>query len=224
MAATNQGHAVAALAGRAPGLVAQEELWLDVLKLAAAVESMVHDAARAIHEDRDELVRAVRDQEPAIDEWEVCIEKECLRVLTRYEPVASDLRRTLGVLKLRAQLERVGDLATKIARRSQRLHRSAAAPPIPASLGALARMSVERLEQVIAALHSDDADAARALIVGDREIDRQYRATLKELKVSMRHQPECVSDLLLLANTARNWERVGDHTVSIANAILFIRG
>jgi phosphate transport system protein len=205
-------------------LAAQDEIWGEVLQLAAAVESMLREAARALCERRGELAAAFKAQERSIDGWEVRIEKECLLVLALYEPVASDLRRIVSVLKLRADLERVSDLATKIVRRTERSRRDSAAPPIPASLEILARMATGAFSEVVAALGNDDDVAARAAIARDEEIDRRYRVVLRTLKDSLREQPEQVTPLLRLVNSARNLERIGDHIVNIAEAILRIKG
>jgi phosphate transport system protein len=209
---------------RRPGLVAQEEVWGEVVELAAAVESMLNQAVQALCEGSADLSAAIKAQERRIDEWEVRIEKECLRILALYEPLASDLRRTVSVLKVRADLERVSDLATKIARRSKRSIRDSAAPPIPASLDNLARMATCAFSEVVAALGKVDALAARSAIASDKEIDRQCRAVLRELKSSLRQHPEWVRPLLRLVNSARNLERIGDHTVNIAEAIVYIKG
>jgi phosphate transport system protein len=205
-------------------LVAQEEVWGEVLELAAAVESMLNQAGQALCEGGADLSAAIKAQERRIDEWEVRIEKECLRILALYEPLASDLRRTVSVLKVRADLERVSDLAMKIARRSKRSIRDSAAPPIPASLDNLARMATCAFSEVVAALGKVDAVAARSAIASDKEIDRQCRVVLRELKSSLRQHPEWVRPLLRLVNSARNLERIGDHTVNIAEAIVYIKG
>jgi phosphate transport system protein len=209
---------------RRPGLVAQEEVWGEVVELAAAVESMLNQAVQALCEGSADLSAAIKAQERRIDEWEVRIEKECLRILALYEPLASDLRRTVSVLKVRADLERVSDLATKIARRSKRSIRDSAAPPIPASLDNLARMATCAFSEVVAALGKVDAVAARSAIASDKEINRQCRVVLRELKSSLRQHPEWVRPLLRLVNSARNLERIGDHTVNIAEAIVYIKG
>ena len=224
MSQVNMGEAVPGPANQRRGLAAQDEVWGEVLKLAAAVESMLHQAAQVLCEGRAELADAVKAQERRIDGWEVRIEKECLRVLALYEPLASDLRRMVSVLKLRADLERVTDLATKIARRSKRSLRDSAAPPIPASLDILARMATDSFSEVVAALGRVDAVAARATIASDQEIDRQCRVALRELKDSLGHHPEWITPLLRLVNSARNLKRIGDHTVKIAEAIIFIKG
>jgi phosphate transport system protein len=224
MPSGNEGEAKLERANPRRGLAAQDEIWADVRKLAAAVETTLRQAAQVLCEGRAELAATVKAQERSINAWEVRIEKECLRVLALYEPLASDLRRMVSVLKLRAELERVSDLARKIARRSVRSRRDSAAIPIPDSLDNLARLATDAFSEVVTAMSKDDAVAARAAIVGDEEIDRQCRAVLRALKESIQRQPEQVTPLLRLVNSARNLERIGDHTVKIAEAIVYIKG
>jgi phosphate transport system protein len=224
MSQRNVSEANSAPANRRRGLVAQDDVWSEVLKLAAVVESMLEQAAQALCEGRVELVAGVKAQERNIDRWEVRIEQECIRVLALYGPLASDLRRIVSALKLRANLERISDLATKIAKKSMRLRRDTVAPPIPASLYSMASMATDAFSDVVAALDIGDADHARAVITGAKVFDRQFQVVLRELKESLRHQPELVTPLLRLVNLARNLKRIGDHSISIAEAIVHITG
>jgi phosphate transport system protein len=201
-----------------------DEIWDDVVNLATAVESMLRQAVLALCGERAELAPAVKAQERTVDRWEVRIEKDCMLALALYEPLATDLRRIVSVLKLRAELERVSDLATKIALRAQRSGRNSAGRAIPTSLEVLARMATEAFSEVVVALGKDDGVSARSAIADDTQIDLQYRTVLRELKDSLRQQPERVTPLLRLVNSARNLERVGDHSVKIAKAILYING
>jgi phosphate transport system protein len=224
MSQRNVSEALAQPTSLRRGLVALDEIWSEVLQLAAAVERMFREAAEALCEGRAELAAAVKAQERSIDGWEVRIEKECLLALALHEPLATDLRRIVSVLKLRADLECVSNLATKIARRSARSCRGEPAPPIPASLEVLARMAADAFGEVVAALGKGDAIAARAAFVGDEKIHRQYKIVSSELADSLRGHPEQVTPLLRLMNSARNLKRISEHTVKIAEAILYIKG
>jgi phosphate transport system protein len=204
-------------------LEAQDELWGEILELASTVESMLRTAVQILCAGRTELAAAVKAQELSVDRSEVRIEEGCIRTLALYEPVASDLRRTISMLRLRADLERVGDLATKIARRSKRYFEDSLAPPIPASLVILAAAVTDAFGKVIAALSRDDAVGARFIFSYEEEIDRQFQVVSRELKDSLRHHPEQVTPMLRLMNSARNLERAGDHAVNIADAIIFIK-
>jgi phosphate transport system protein len=87
-------------------------------------------------------------------------------------------------------------------------------------------MALEALEQVhgsLDALSKSDADLARAVIAGDRRVDRHYRAVLKELKDEIRRDPDRLNTWLRLINTARNLERIADHATNIAEAVIYVR-
>jgi phosphate transport system protein len=204
-------------------LAAQIELWGEVMKLASTVDSMLQQAVEVLCEGRPELAAEVRAQERNINGWEVRLEEKCLRALALYAPVASDLRRMVCALRLLAHLERVGDLAKKIAKRSKRFFEDSSAPPIPTSLIILATAVADAFSEVITALSKDDDDAVRAIVTSEEEINRQCQLVLKELKDSIRHQPDQATAWLSLMNSARNLERIGDHAVSIAEAIVYIK-
>ena len=96
-----------------------EGLWSEVLKLAAVVEDALNQSIHALCDGRIELADQIKLQKPAVDRWEVQIERECVRVLALHQPVASDLRRVAAVLKINGDLERLADLSRHIAKRSQ---------------------------------------------------------------------------------------------------------
>ena len=150
-------------------------------------------------------------------------ESACIRALALYQPVATDLRRLVSVLKLAEILEHVGDMAAKIARRSRRTSEDPMARPIPSSIATLAVAVSHAFKEVIAELGRDDSAGARSALTDERAIDRQYRAVRRELKDAIRRRPERVRPLLRLMNSARNLERVGDHILDIAKAIIFIK-
>jgi phosphate transport system protein len=224
MSQRNVSEALPRPPNRRRGVAALDKIWGEILQLAATVDSMLREAVQALCEGRVELTAGVKAQERSIDAWEVRIEKECMVVLALHEPVASDLRRTLAVLKLRAALEQISDLAAKVAQRSARSCPEAPASPIPDSLELLARMVADAFSEAVVALGTDDAVAARSVIAGDENIDRQCRMVSRTLKDEIRQQPERVTPLLRLINSARNLKRIGDHTVNIAEAIIKIKG
>lgn len=200
-----------------------EGLWGGVLRLAAVVEDLLTRSLRALCDGRADLAAEVCGEEPAADEWEVRIERECLRVLALHQPVASDLRRVTAILRVSGDLERVGDLARHIARRVGKLTRDPAAVPVPASLEALAAESLRQVRHGLDALTHGDPDAARAVIAADAAVNRRYRAVVKELKATIRARPDHVDSWLRLINTARNLERIADHATNIAEAVIYLK-
>ena len=123
-----------------------------------------------------------------IDEHEVDIEEECLKMLALYQPVAGDLRFIAAMIKINSELERIGDLASNIAERATEL---AAAPPIglPGTLPVMADRVQAILEKALDALVRQDAVTARRVLVADDEIDDLYRTLLGQLKDQLRATP-----------------------------------
>ncbi|MGE3819966.1 MAG: phosphate signaling complex protein PhoU [Isosphaeraceae bacterium] len=200
-----------------------ESLWDGVLKLAAVVEDALNRSVRALCDGRADLAEEVRGEERAVDRWEVRIERDCLKVLALHQPVASDLRRVAAVLKASGDLERMGDLASHIAKRVRKLADDPLAFPIPPSLENLGAAALEQVRDSLDALARNDAALARQVISADTAVNRRYRAVVKELKDAIRGHPERVDNWLRLINTARNLERISDHAVNIAETVIFLR-
>ena len=204
-----------------------EGLWGDTLRLAAVVEDALTRSVRALCDGRADLAAEVCRAGPEVDGWEARIEGECLKVLARHQPVASDLRRVAAVLKVSGDLERMGDLARHIAKRVGKLTREGpgdrAPPALPPALEALADEALRQVRDGLDALARGDADLARAVIAADGRVDRRYHALIKDLKQSIRDRPECVDHWLRLINTARNLERTADHASKIAESVIYLK-
>jgi phosphate transport system protein len=204
-------------------LKVQDNLWADALGLAAVVESALSLSVTALCHHRSELAAEVKAIEREIDRREVAIESECLRVLALFEPVASDFRRVLTVLRVNRDLERIGDLAARIAKRTKKLARGPSPVPIPEPLEALAEAAVLSVRGALDSLVNCDAQSGRSVIAGDHRLD-QYRRTVRaELKEAIRQDVDRVEEWLLLMDLARHLERVGDHAASIAEAVVYLK-
>jgi phosphate transport system protein len=201
----------------------QEDLWAESLRMASIVEATFALSIRALCEGQPELAAEVKEHERDIDRREVAIERECLRVLALYEPVARDLRRVLTILRINRDLERIGDLSARIAKRVNRMARCPGPIPISEPLEALATGAANNFHDALDALVQSDAEAARSVLSRDRQIDKHRRTVLKALKVSLVNEPGRVDVWLRLMNIARNLERVGDHAVHIAEAVVYLK-
>lgn len=190
--------------------------------MAGVVEVALTLSVTALCHGRPELAAEVKTREREVDRQEVKIERECLRVLALYEPVASDFRRVLTVLRVNRDLERVSDLAARIAKRAARLSVDPGPLPIPETLESLAGEALDAVRKALDALSRSDAAAARAVIAGDKQIDKWRRTVRDGLTESIRRDPERVKDWLRLLDIARHLERVGDHAASIAEAVVYL--
>jgi phosphate transport system protein len=200
-----------------------EGLWSEVLRLAAVVEDALNQSIHALCDGRVELADQVRDQKPTVDRWEVQIERECVRVLALHQPVASDLRRVATVLRINSDLERLANLARHIAKRIKKLATDPHAFPIPQPLENLGLEALSQVQNSLDALTQADVGQAQAVMAAEKRVDRHYRSVLKLLKHEIVAEPQRINTWLRLVNTARNIERIADHAVKIAEAVVYLK-
>lgn len=200
-----------------------ESLWGEVLRMAAIVESALNTAVQALCDVRTDLAAQVQGGEPAVNSLDVQIELNCLKILALHQPVASDLRRVAAILRIDHDLERMADLADHISKRVRKQAREASPMPMPAEMERLAAEAIGQVRDSLDALVKADTDLARAVIVSDRQIDKIRRAIVREIKESIRQDPERLDTWLRLMDTARNLERVADHATNIAEAVIYMK-
>jgi phosphate transport system protein len=200
-----------------------EGLWSEVLKLAAVVEDALNQSIHALCDGRVEPADELKRRKRAVDRWEVEIERECVRVLALHQPVASDLRRVAAVLKINGDLERLCELGRHIAKRVKKLTGDPQAFPIPQPLENLALEALAQIRDSLDALTQSNVSRAEAVIAADRQVDIDYRAVQKQLKVEIVRNPERISTWLRLVNTARNLERIADHAAKIAESVIYLK-
>lgn len=200
-----------------------EGLWSGVLKLAAVVEDALDQSIHALCDGRPDRTEPICSQKPAVDRWEVQIERECVRVLALHQPVASDLRRVAAVLRINGDLERLSALARHIAKRVRKLGADPRAFPIPQALENLGLDALSQVHDSLDALTQANVHRAHAVMAAEKRVDRQYRSVLKLLKQEIIAQPERIDTWLRLVNTARNIERIADHASKIAEAVIYLK-
>ncbi len=198
-------------------------LWSELLKLAAVVEESIEQSIRALCDGSTNAIEDLKRRRRTLDRWEIRIERECVRVLALHQPVASDLRRVAAILKINGDLERLSDLSRHIAKRVKKLAGDEGVLPIPEDLEALACDALGQLHASLDALAQSDVTAAQAVIASDQRIDRGYRAVQKTLKERIVHDPARLDFWLRLINTARNLERIADHSAKIAEAVVYLK-
>ena len=192
-----------------------------ILALGALVEESLRLAFQAIEQRDAAKARRVIATDLLIDQNEVEIEEECLKILALYQPVAGDLRFVAAVIKINSELERIGDLAENIARRALDLLDEYPVPA-PPTVAVMADRASTILEHALDALVRQDAVMARDVMVADREIDALYGQLLEELKIILRGDPEHLDAIVLLFNVARYLERLADHATNIAEDVLYM--
>jgi phosphate transport system protein len=179
------------------------------------------EAALDVVERRDDkaAARIIEDDE-AIDALEHETGHEVMRLALR-GPMARDLRELLAALRIASDIERIGDYASNVAKRSMALNQ---APPLPQvrGLAALGAVAGRQLRDVLVAYRDNDADAAQRIRARDAELDMQYTSLFRELLTYMMEDPTTsITACTHLLFMAKNIERIGDHVTNIAENIWF---
>ncbi|MDE3237597.1 MAG: phosphate signaling complex protein PhoU [Paracoccaceae bacterium] len=193
-----------------------------IMKMGGLVETAILDAAQALDTRDEELADRVRRNDTLIDELEEKVNSEAARLIALRAPAASDLRTILSVMKISANLERVGDYAKNIAKRSTVL---AQMQPIAGAGGALRRMAkaVEvMMKDALDAYTQRDVELAADVRMRDQDVDQMYNAMFREFLTHMMEDPRNITACMHLHFIAKNLERVGDHATSIAEQVIYL--
>ncbi|ROU03957.1 phosphate signaling complex protein PhoU [Histidinibacterium lentulum] len=199
-----------------------EAIQAHVMRMGGLVEAAILDAARAL-ETRDlELAEKVRKGDKTIDQLEERINEECARTIALRAPVSQDLRVLLTVFRLSGSLERVGDYAKNMAKRTSVLVEMR---PIQGSDAALRRMSREvqlMLKDTLDAYVRRDADLAEDVRQRDLDVDQMYNALFREFLTFMMEDPRNITACMHLHFIAKNVERMGDLVTNMAEQVIYL--
>jgi phosphate transport system protein len=198
-----------------------DELKKLISSLAAHVEANVEKAVRAVHEKNTELAHEVVESDPDIDQMEVNIEEECLKVLALHQPVAHDLRFIVAVLKVNNDLERIGDLAAGIAEQVEDLADMGMGPAPYDLLGMAGRVRA-MLRDSLDAMMGRDAEIARRVIEADDEVDAMDRLMYPEVRAAIRENLDRTAGYIRLLRVSQNLERIADHATNIAEDVIYL--
>lgn len=192
-----------------------------LLDLSNLVEESQHNAVRALVDRNPNLAAEVIDGDRIIDAQEVLVEEECLKILALHQPVATDLRFIISAMKLNHDLERVGDLAVNLAKRTLQLARLAD-PEIVLDFPGMAARAEKMLRDSLDALVNLDAALAHRVCAADDEVDAMNRAMYAQIRKALGQKPEHIDALLHLLSASRHLERVADHATNIAEDIIYL--
>jgi phosphate transport system protein len=193
-----------------------------VMRMGGLVEAAILDAAEALETRDDDLAMKVRQGDKAIDGLEEQINAECARVIAMRAPTASDLRTVLTVMKIAANLERCGDYAKNLAKRSSVLAQMA---PLPGAAGSIRRMAKAvqlQLKEALDAYIARDPAMAADVRQRDQDVDQMYNGLFRELLTHMMEDPRNITAAMHLHFIAKNIERVGDHATAVAEQVIYL--
>lgn len=198
-----------------------EKLKTKLLALVATAKHAVEKAVKSIDERDAALAQAVIDGDVEVDRADVDLEEDCLKILALYQPVATDLRVIVSVLKINNDIERIGDLAVNIAERTLFL---CTEPPVAAPSD-LAEMRTKALAMLTGSLDSLvrlDATRAREVRAADDEVDEINRQVFREFFAAVRKNPNDVECLVSYLFVGRHLERIADYATNIAEDVIYL--
>ena len=197
----------------------QTRLGDEIQRMGAMAVAQLEAALDVMERRDDNAAQRIIANDEAIDALEHEISQDVMKLALR-GPMATDLRIILAALRIASDIERVGDYAANMAKRSLALN---TAPPVPhtGGLRAIGRLAAQQMRDVLKAYDELDADAAQAVRERDAELDLQYTALFRELLTYMMEDPRNITPCTHLLFMAKNMERIGDHATNIAENIWF---
>ncbi|MBL9052703.1 MAG: phosphate signaling complex protein PhoU [Tabrizicola sp.] len=199
-----------------------EALQGQLMRMGGLVEAALMDAAEALDTRDADLAMRVRAGDAAIDALEEQVNTGCARLLALRGPTAGDLRTILSVMKIAAALERAGDYAKNLAKRSAIL---SGLPPVSGATGSirrLAKAAVQMLADALNAYIRRDLKLAEDVRRRDRDIDQMYNSIFREFLTHMMEDPRNIGPCMHLHFIAKNIERVGDHATTMAEQVIYL--
>lgn len=199
-----------------------DKLKKEVLRLGNMVELAINNAFLALNNRDSSYVEEVVTNEEQINEMEVQIEEECLKILALHQPVAVDLRFLVVVLKVNNDLERMGDIAKNIAERAKDLMESGDIPDLGQPMQGLPDLVRTMVRSSLDSLVKLDDQLARKIIEMDDEVDQINRDMYAAVKSLVAEQPSVADSAINLLSCSRNMERIGDLATNIAEDVIFV--
>lgn len=199
-----------------------ETVQAQIMKMGGLVEDAIRLAAKSL-ETRDEpLAEQVRAADRQIDILEAEINENAARVIALRAPTAIDLRMILSVMKISGNLERIGDYAKNMAKRTSVLSQMPPVNDSTAAIRRMARLAEEMLKDALDAYIRRDAELAADVIARDEELDQMYDGLFREFLTFMMEDPRNITACMHMHFIAKNVERMGDHCTSMAEQVIYL--
>jgi phosphate transport system protein len=193
-----------------------------IMKMGGLVEAAVLDAAQALDTRDEELAERVRAADRAVDALEEQINAEAARLIALRAPTATDLRTALTVMKIAGSLERCGDYAKNLAKRSSVLIQMSAIGDTAGGIRRMAKAVELQLKDALDAYIQRDVELAEDVRRRDRDIDQMYNSLFRVFLTHMLEDPRNITACMHLHFIAKNIERMGDHATGIAEQVIYL--
>jgi phosphate transport system protein len=191
-------------------------------EMGGMAQRQVNDAIAALVDADIEKAEQVVRTDSAVNAMEMSIDEECVRILARRQPAASDLRLVFAVTKAITDLERIGDEASKIARQSIALSNEGMAPRGYIEVRHIGDHVSKMLQDALDAFARLDMDLANEVVKMDRTVDLEYSSAMRELVTYMMEDPRSITRVLNIMWSLRALERIGDHSRNLAQYVIYL--
>jgi phosphate transport system protein len=196
-----------------------ERLKAEIARMGGLVEAQLADAVASVAKRDVRLAQQVIERDRKLDALQAEIEREAVRMIALRQPVAQDLRRTVGALKLSLALERAGDYAKNIAKRALVIAEAEPMTPMTRSIDRMGRLVGARLKQALDAYASGEPQRAAIIWAADQEVDEHYDSLFRELLTYMMGDPRTIQPAAHLLFVAKNLERIGDYATTVSEIL-----
>jgi phosphate transport system protein len=196
------------------------ELKNKLLTMASHAETAVTNAIKALIDRDDALARKVDEDDAILDQFEMEIDEMAIQLLSK-APLASDLRLITVAMKISQNLERVGDEATKIARRARDLNEEPQLKPY-VDIPNMAKTALNMLKTALDSFVNREPENARKVIPRDKEVDSLNKQLHRELASYMVEKPSTITRCLNLMVISKSLERIADHATNVAEEVVYL--
>lgn len=191
-------------------------------EMGGLAQRQVNDAIQALIDADLEKAEQVVRADKNVNQMEMSIDEECVRILARRQPAASDLRLVIAVTKAITDLERVGDEASKIARQAIALNRDGMAPRGYVEVRHIGNHVSRMLQDALDAFARLDMDLALNVVQTDKTVDMEYGTAMREMITFMIEDPRSITRVLNIMWSLRALERIGDHARNLAQYVIYL--
>ena len=193
-----------------------------IAQMGGLTETLVAQAVDALRERDTELANNTIKEDVKVDELQLEIEEQAITMIARRQPMALDLRQIMAAVKITADLERIGDLAKNISKRTLSVHGEKQPSQLRHGMRSMQELALSQLKDVLDAYAERNTEKALSVWARDEEIDAIYNSLFRELLTYMMEDPRNISLCTHLLFCAKNIERIGDHTTNIAETVHYL--
>ena len=200
-----------------------ERLRSKVLEMGGLVETQINLTTKAYTDNNSEAVLDILENDSDVNAFEKSIDDDCIHIIARRQPTASDLRLVMSISKMVTDLERSGDEVKKMAKSIRRIQeRDVTVPKATLDIKHLAEAASSQIRNALDTFARLDANEARTVIEKDDALDKEFKAIIRQLITFMMEDPRTITTALDIITIARAIERVGDHAKNIAEQVIYI--